>query len=76
MFGSTVLLAVAVSALPLSIQEPEPGSVLLPDRGQDLPDWALDEAKRRDPGYDQWRTEVLHDKAKPVLASLLEAMLG
>ena len=76
MFGSTVLLAVAVAALPLSIQESETGSVLLPDRGQDLPDWALDEVKRRDPGYDQWRTEVFHDKAKPVLVSLLEAMLG
>jgi len=76
MFGLTVLLAVAVAALPPSIQEPERGSVLLPDRGQDLPDWALDEVKRRDPGYDQWRTEVLHDKAKPVLAGLLDAMLG
>lgn len=76
MLGATLLLAAALVPHPVSFQEPETGSVLLPDRGQDLPDWALDEEKRRDPNFDQWRTEVLHDKAKPVLADLLEAMLG
>jgi len=73
-----MLVALAILALPRLIPSQEPGkdSVLLPDRGQDLPEWALEEQKRKDPGVDQWRTEVLHDLAKPKIVAILEAAVG
>ena len=35
-----------------------------------------DNLLRRDPGYDEWRTEVLHEAAKPVLRGVLAHLLG
>jgi len=60
---------------PLSLQAQDP-DILIHEREAELPDWAKDNFKRRDPGFDQWRTEVLFGSAKPVLEGFLDAMVA
>jgi hypothetical protein len=45
-----------------------------PDTG--LPEFAEDNERRIDPGEDQWRSEVLHDAAKPVIKHFLEDLVN
>jgi hypothetical protein len=72
--GPFFFLAAVPFALQPEPQEPAP-SILLPERTTELPEWAADNAKRRDPGFDQWRTEVLHSSAKPVILPFFQALL-
>ncbi len=45
-------------------------------RGQEQePEWAEDGRRRLDPGADAWRSEVLHDAAKPILKHFVEDLL-
>lgn len=43
--------------------------------GEPAPEFAEDGRKRIDPAYDQWRSEVLHDAAKPHLKHFVEDLL-
>jgi hypothetical protein len=50
---------------PLAAQEPAPESVeTLMDRDQTIAPEVVDNVQRVDPGFDGWRSEVLHDGAK------------
>ncbi len=44
--------------------------------GETLPDFALDSERRIDPEADQWRSEVLHDAAKPIIKHFLEDLVA
>lgn len=59
---------------PSPAQEPKPTDVLIEKRTATLPAWAEDSFRRVDAGYDGWRSEVLHDSAKPVLKKLVAAL--
>lgn len=55
-------------------QEPKDADVLIEKRTATLPAWAEDSFRRVDAGYDGWRSEVLHDSAKPILKKLVAAL--
>ena len=55
-------------------QEPKDVDVLIEKRTATLPAWAEDSFRRVDAGYDGWRSEVLHDSAKPILKKLVAAL--
>lgn len=69
--GSGVALLLAIFGNPSLAQDPQDPNVLLEKRTATLPDWAEDSFRRVDAGYDGWRSEVLHDAAKPLLRSLV-----
>ena len=48
-------------------QELEDPNVLIEKRTATLPAWAEDSFRRVDASYDGWRSEVLHDAAKPLI---------
>ncbi len=48
---------------------------LLPKRERVLTGWAVDNEKRRDPNYDNWRSEVLNGSSGTALKALLPALL-
>ncbi|MDP6850644.1 MAG: VCBS repeat-containing protein, partial [Planctomycetota bacterium] len=50
--------------------------VLIQKQDWQLPVWAEDNLKRRDPGYDRWKTEVLHGSAKKSLKAIFHHALG
>lgn len=73
LLSRSLLPAVLVAAAFL----PEAGaqdSVLFGEREQPAPDWQRDNERRRDPGYDGWETEVLHDRAKAALKGFTKAV--
>lgn len=42
--------------------------------GRELPEFARDSERRLDPEYDAWRSEALHDAAKPILKTFLHEL--
>jgi len=50
--------------------------VLIQKQEWQLPDWAEDNIKRRDPAFDRWKTEVLHGSAKKALKAIFHHALG
>lgn len=58
-------LTLSGSTLPITAQEPAPESVdTLMQRDQAVAPEVADNMQRIDPGFDGWRSEVLHDAAK------------
>lgn len=71
------LFACAIVALllhPASARAQQETLRTKPDGG--LPEFAEDNQRRIDPGEDQWRSEVLHDAAKPILKHFLNDLAG
>ena len=70
--GTLGAFAFAVAFSPA--QQAEDPNVLLEKRQATLPAWAEDSFRRVDAGYDGWRSEGLHDAAKPTLKKLVAAL--
>ncbi|MDA1259474.1 MAG: VCBS repeat-containing protein [Planctomycetota bacterium] len=60
-----IAAALATSLLTLPLPAQQESFQVRP--GRELPAFALDNERRIDPEYDAWRSEALHDAAKPVL---------
>jgi hypothetical protein len=67
--------AAAEAQAPAAAPAP-PEELLLAGASAAVPEWAEDNLRRKDPRVDQWPSEVLHDKAKKVLASFLKLVSG
>lgn len=59
-----LVLSVPASALAQELDDP---NILIEKRSAELPAWAEDSFRRVDASYDGWRSEVLHDAAKPLI---------
>jgi len=70
----TLLCSLALAGL-LASTAPAQDSVLFGERAKPAPDWQVDNERRKDPGYDGWQTEVLHDRAKAALKGFTKALI-
>ncbi len=72
--AQTRLLAtsLAISLLTALVSAQQESLHLRPD--EEIPDFARDNERRIDPSFDSWRSEVLHDAAKPVLKEFLHSL--
>ncbi|MCH2100763.1 MAG: VCBS repeat-containing protein [Planctomycetes bacterium] len=64
----------AFGSAPSPAQEPKDPNILIEKRTATLPAWAEESFRRVDAGYDGWRSEVLHDSAKPILKKFVAAL--